>query len=227
MASLGVQLHYSSPFHPDGNSVVERRNRDLKQSLTARVLGMGRSWLNQLYGVQRTLNNLPRRSLVGRTSYEALFGTQMYVPDLDGPGVEAAETPFDINERVTVLKELQQFRDDNTSASAASAGIKDIPITSTGWIRKDGDLVREKVAAKKEFGPSYRASVPVFGIQVTRTVILPPLAGANENHFVSIDNVKLHHVADPAQQTKRSSQYFLNHSHYWSRYPFTSFERQC
>ncbi|KAJ1109653.1 hypothetical protein NDU88_007013 [Pleurodeles waltl] len=52
--------------------------------------------------------------------------------DLDGPGMEAAETPFDINERVTVLQELQQFRDDNASANAASTGIKDVPITPTG-----------------------------------------------------------------------------------------------
>ncbi|KAJ1105267.1 hypothetical protein NDU88_002675 [Pleurodeles waltl] len=130
----------------------------------------------------------------------------MYVPDLDGPGVEAAETPFDINEHVNVLQEVQQFCDDNTSASAASAGIKDVPITSTGWIPKVGDLVREKVTVKKEFGPSYRAPIPVSGMHSTRTVILPPLAGAKENCFVSIDNVKLHHVADPAQQTKRSSQ---------------------
>ncbi|KAJ1213927.1 hypothetical protein NDU88_001556 [Pleurodeles waltl] len=51
----------------------------------------------------------------------------MYVPDLDGPGVETAETPYDINERVTVLQELQQFCDNNSSISAASTGIKDVP----------------------------------------------------------------------------------------------------
>ncbi|KAJ1117322.1 hypothetical protein NDU88_005522 [Pleurodeles waltl] len=126
--------------------------------------------------------------------------------DLYGPGVEAAESPLDINERVTVLQELQQFHDDNASASAFSTGIKDVPVTPTGWIPKVGDLVLEKVTVKKEFGPSYRAPVPVLGIHGTRTVILPPLAGVKENRFVSIDNVKLHHVADPAQQTKRNSQ---------------------
>ncbi|KAJ1152642.1 hypothetical protein NDU88_005417 [Pleurodeles waltl] len=84
--------------------------------------------------------------------------------------------------------------------------IKDVPITPTGWIPKVGDLVREKVAVKKEFGPSYRAPVPVLGIHGTRTVILLLLAGAKENRFVSIDNVKLHHVTDPTQQTKRRYQ---------------------
>ncbi|KAJ1114338.1 hypothetical protein NDU88_002576 [Pleurodeles waltl] len=79
----------------------------------------------------------------------------MYVSDLDGPGVEAAETPIDINERVTGLQELQQFRDENSSKSAASTGIKDVPATSTGWIPRVGDLVREKVTVKKECGTSY------------------------------------------------------------------------
>ncbi|KAJ1203819.1 hypothetical protein NDU88_007600 [Pleurodeles waltl] len=206
MASLGVQLQFSSPFHPEGNSVVEHLNSDLKQSLTARVIGTGRSWLAPLYGVQRALNNLPRRSLGGRTSYECLFGTRMYVPDLDGPGVEVADTPFDINDRVTVLQDLQHFREDDSSASAASTGIKDEPVTPTGWIPRIGDLVHEKVAVKKELGPSYRAPVPVLGVSGTRTVMLPPLHGAKGNRFVSIDNVKLQHVADSAQQTKRDTQ---------------------
>ncbi|KAJ1188683.1 hypothetical protein NDU88_005442 [Pleurodeles waltl] len=103
--------------------------------------------------------------------------------------MEAVETPFDINERV--LQELQQFCDNDTSTSAASTGIKDVPVTPTGWIPKVGDLVREKVAVKKEYGPSYRAPAPVLGIHGTITVILPPLVGAKENLFVSIDNVKV------------------------------------
>ncbi|KAJ1150866.1 hypothetical protein NDU88_003653 [Pleurodeles waltl] len=130
----------------------------------------------------------------------------MFVPDIDGPGVEAAETPFDINDRVTVLQELQQFHEDNSFKSAATTGIKDVPVPSTGWIPRVGNLVRKKVAVKKEFGPSYRAPVPVLGIHGTRTVILPPLPGAKENSFVSIDNVKLQHVDDSAQSTKRNIQ---------------------
>ncbi|KAJ1134790.1 hypothetical protein NDU88_001237 [Pleurodeles waltl] len=199
MGTMGVELHYSSPYHPEGNSVVERRNRDLKQSLTARVLGSGRSWLHHLYGVQRALNNLPRRSLGGKSPYEVLFGTPMYVPDLDAPGMVAAETPFDIKERLAVLQELQQFRDDKSSATAAILGIRDLAKTSTGWIPNVGDLVREKIAVKKEFGPSYRAPVPVLGIKGTRTVILPPLSGSKSNRFISIDDIKLHHVANSSQ----------------------------
>ncbi|KAJ1142619.1 hypothetical protein NDU88_008932 [Pleurodeles waltl] len=103
-------------------------------------------------------------------------------------------------------KELQQFRDDNSSISAASTGIKDVPVMPTSWIPRTRDLVCEKVAVKKEFGPSYRAPVPVLGMHGTRTLILSPLAGAKENRFVSIDNAKLHHMANPAQQAKRNNQ---------------------
>ncbi|KAJ1100006.1 hypothetical protein NDU88_005096 [Pleurodeles waltl] len=120
---------------------------------------------------------------------------------LNGLDMEVAETPFDVNEFVTVLQDFQQLCDDNTSASAASLGIRDVPVTSTGWIPKVEDLVREKIAVKKEFGPSYRAPVPVLGIHNTRAVILPLLPGSKENRFPPIDNVKLHHMADPAQQT--------------------------
>ncbi|KAJ1185639.1 hypothetical protein NDU88_002429 [Pleurodeles waltl] len=132
MGTMGVELHYSSPYHPEGNSVVERRNRDLKQFLTARVLGSGRSWLHHLNGVQRALNNLPRRSLGRRSPYEVLFGIPVYVPDLDTPGMVAAETPFDIKERLTVLQELQQFCDDKSSTSAGTLGIRELAKTSTG-----------------------------------------------------------------------------------------------
>ncbi|KAJ1150306.1 hypothetical protein NDU88_003101 [Pleurodeles waltl] len=93
----------------------------------------------------------------------------MYVPYLDGSGLVAAETPFDINERLTVLQELQQFCDDKSSTSAATLGIRDLAKTLTGWIPKVGDLVREKIAVNKEFGPSYRAPVPVLGIQATQS----------------------------------------------------------
>ncbi|KAJ1210563.1 hypothetical protein NDU88_005926 [Pleurodeles waltl] len=99
-------------------------------------------------------------------------------PSLPAQSTEAADMPFDINERITLLQELQQFRDDNVSAIAASSGNRDVPVTSTSWIPKLGDLVCEKIAVKKEFGLSYRAPVPVLGIHSTRTIILPPLPGS-------------------------------------------------
>lgn len=82
MQDLGATLWYSSLYHPAGNSVVERKNHDLKQSSTARLLGMGSSWVNHLFGVQRALN-IPRISQGGQTPYELVWGkigTQPRVP---------------------------------------------------------------------------------------------------------------------------------------------------
>ncbi|KAJ1180502.1 hypothetical protein NDU88_005723 [Pleurodeles waltl] len=126
--------------------------------------------------------------------------------DLGGPNVEAAETPFDINECVTVVQDLQQFRDDNSSLNAASTGIKDVPVTPTGWIPRVGDLVCEKVAVKKEFGPSYRAPSPSLGNPRYQNFNSTTVVRCQKNRFASIDNVKLHHVANPAMQTKGNNQ---------------------
>ncbi|KAJ1138415.1 hypothetical protein NDU88_004801 [Pleurodeles waltl] len=111
--------------------------------------------------------------------------------------MQVAVTPFDMNERATVLQELQQFHD---AANAASSGIRDAPVTSTGWIPKLGDLECEKIAVKKEFGPSYRAPVPFLGIHGSRTVTLPLLL-ALKTIALSPLTMSIVNVADSAQQT--------------------------
>ncbi|KAJ1217803.1 hypothetical protein NDU88_005391 [Pleurodeles waltl] len=151
-----------------------------------------------MYRVQGALNNLPRRYLGGRAPYEVLFCIPMYVSELDGSGVLATVTLFDINQHVTVLQEVQQFRAENSSACAATLVMRDSPTTPTSWIPKVGDLVQERIVVRKECSPSYRALVPVLGLHGTRIVTLPPLPGSEENRFVSLDNVKLHHVVSPS-----------------------------
>ncbi|KAJ1217483.1 hypothetical protein NDU88_005077 [Pleurodeles waltl] len=80
----------------------------------------------------------------------------MFVPDLDGLGVEVAKTPFDINDRVTVLQELQQFREDNSSKSATSTGIKDVPgYTERELLFYPRCQVRKKIALFLLTMPSY------------------------------------------------------------------------
>ncbi|XP_078504777.1 uncharacterized protein LOC144763238 isoform X2 [Lissotriton helveticus] len=64
------------------------------------------------------------------------------------------------------------------------------------WSPKVGDLVREKIDDKKEFGPSYRKPVQVLAVEGTRTVLLPPLARKREKRFDSIDLIKPNYVAD-------------------------------
>ncbi|KAJ1107844.1 hypothetical protein NDU88_005233 [Pleurodeles waltl] len=144
----------------------------------------------------------------------------MYLPDLVGPGLVAADTPFDINERLTVLQELQQFCDVNSSASAATLGIRDFPSTSTGWIPKVGVLVHEKIVVKKEFSPSYRAPVQVLGIEgpplnvtgeeVPATTSTPP--PPEEAHSDDSSSARLDHDDQPGPSGTQADSRLPSHS---------------
>ncbi|WCJ34767.1 Retrovirus-related Pol polyprotein from transposon TNT 1-94 [Euphorbia peplus] len=81
-ADTGILRHYTAPYSPQQNGVVERRNRT--------VVAMGRSMLKerkvlpQMWGeairhAVYVLNRLPTRSLSGMTPYEAWFGKKPYV----------------------------------------------------------------------------------------------------------------------------------------------------
>lgn len=78
----GITRHFTAPYTPQQNGVVERRNRT--------VVEMGRSYLKQMkmpsvmwaeairHAVY-VLNRLPTRALSGQTPYEAWMG---YKPDI-------------------------------------------------------------------------------------------------------------------------------------------------
>jgi transposase InsO family protein len=60
----GVQRHYSTPYSPQQNDVIERRNQT--------VVGMAQTLLKQRgMPAVYSLNRSPTKALNGRTSYEA------------------------------------------------------------------------------------------------------------------------------------------------------------
>jgi transposase InsO family protein len=81
-ADEGVQRHYSAPYSPQQNGVVERRNQT--------VVGMARALLNQrgmpavfwgeaVVTAVYILNRSSTKALNGRTSYEAWHGRKSAV----------------------------------------------------------------------------------------------------------------------------------------------------
>jgi hypothetical protein len=81
----GVQRHYSAPYNPQQNGVVERCNQT--------VVGMARALLKQrgmpavfwgevMVTVVYILNRSPTKALNGRTSYEAWHGHKPAVSHL-------------------------------------------------------------------------------------------------------------------------------------------------
>jgi hypothetical protein len=72
-ADQGIQRHYSAPYSPQQNGVVERRNQTVVGMARAllKQRGMPTFWGEALVTAVYILNRLPTKALEGRTPYEA------------------------------------------------------------------------------------------------------------------------------------------------------------
>jgi transposase InsO family protein len=84
-ADKGVQYHYSAPYNPQQNDVIEQRNQT--------VVGMARTllkqrempvvfWREAVVMAVYILNRSPTKALNGRTPYEAWHGRKQAVSHL-------------------------------------------------------------------------------------------------------------------------------------------------
>ena len=74
---LGVNLHYTTAYHPQANGIVERWYRTLKASLTARCSGS--DWHTQLPWVLLGLRTMPKDGLI-YSAAEMVYGQPLVVP---------------------------------------------------------------------------------------------------------------------------------------------------
>ena len=74
---LGVNLHYTTAYHPQANGMVERFHRTLKASLTARC--SGNDWHTQLPWVFLGLRTMPKDGLI-HSAAEMVYGQPLDVP---------------------------------------------------------------------------------------------------------------------------------------------------
>ena len=74
---LGVNLHYTTAYHPQANGMVERFHRTLKASLTARC--SGNDWHTQLPWVLLGLRTMPKDGLI-HSAAEMVYGQPLVVP---------------------------------------------------------------------------------------------------------------------------------------------------
>jgi transposase InsO family protein len=73
-ADEGVQRHYSAPYSPQQNGVVERRNQTVVGMARALLKQRGMPvvfWREAVVTVVYILNRSPTKALNGRTPYEA------------------------------------------------------------------------------------------------------------------------------------------------------------
>ena len=78
----GIQRHFSTPYTPEQNGVVERKNRTIldmtRAMLKNKNLPKGEAVSTAVY----LLNRAPTKSLEGKTPYEGWTGRQPYVEHL-------------------------------------------------------------------------------------------------------------------------------------------------
>jgi transposase InsO family protein len=81
----GVQRHYSAPYSPQQNGVIERRNQTIMGVARALLKQRGMSavfWGDAVMMAVYILNRSPTKTLNGRTSYEAWHGRKPIVSHL-------------------------------------------------------------------------------------------------------------------------------------------------
>lgn len=74
---LGIQLHYTTAYHPQANGMVERCHRTMKAALMTRCSHL--NWTDQLPWVMLGLRSTPKEGL-DVSAAEMVFGQPLVVP---------------------------------------------------------------------------------------------------------------------------------------------------
>ena len=84
--SLGIQRVLTSPYHPEGNSINERSNRTINNTLRARLLDgvPSRTWVDKVPGIMLALNAMVHEPHGFSASMIATGREPTLPPDLEG-----------------------------------------------------------------------------------------------------------------------------------------------
>lgn len=107
-----VKRHYTSSYHPQTNSTVERQNSTLAQCLRAYCSKDHNNWPKLLPGIMMAFRMSPATESTEYSPYYLLFGKEMNLPfdvdvqPKDNMGKEAKEHIQEVIEKLKIAKEI-------------------------------------------------------------------------------------------------------------------------
>ena len=100
----GIKKSITTPYHPQGNGIVERGNRTIGDSLRALLINRTQDeWDRFLPQIMKTLRASPHAS-TGETANMMMFGRELRLPDQ----ILCPTTMDEAQERATYVEELQK-----------------------------------------------------------------------------------------------------------------------
>ncbi|ASF20094.1 pol [Rhesus macaque simian foamy virus] len=169
----GIQLEFSTPYHPQSSGKVERKNSDIKRLLTKLLIGRPAKWYDLLPVVQLALNNSYSPSSK-YTPHQLLFGVDSNTPFANSDTLDLSR-----EEELSLLQEIRSSLHQPTSP----------PASSRSWSPSVGQLVQERVARPASLRPRWHKPTSILEVVNPRTVVI--LDHLGNRRTVSVDNLKL------------------------------------
>ena len=131
----GIQLTYSTPYHPQGNSITERLHRTLKSVLACLSKGQPSKWPEFLAQCQQVLNTAVHDT-TGEQPYYLMFNRR--APRFVGTTLPQVDDEIDISVALDVVKQTSS-ENSRKWLARANVGRKDqsVDVGDLVWVKKE------------------------------------------------------------------------------------------
>ena len=159
----GIHLAYSTPYHPQGNSITERVHRTLKSVLASVSKGQPTKWAEYLTTCQQILNSAVHET-TGEQPHYLMFNR--HAPRIVGMTLPQVDDEIDVKFALDVVRQTSRMNSRKWLARA-NEGRKDqtVGIGDLVWVKKEQfSSTMERKLGVKWIGPYKVTQVAQGGV---------------------------------------------------------------